>query len=121
MPEIEPQDVLIKVRACGICGSDVYGMDGSTGRRIPPIIMGHEASGVIEQIGNNATEWKSGERVTFDSTVVTQQDFYSQKGIFNLSDFRKVLGVSCDDIVNMGLLPNMWPCRSRSFIACLII
>lgn len=102
LPEIGGEDVLIRVKACGICGSDVHGMDGSTGRRIPPIIMGHEASGVIEQIGSGVTEWKAGERVTFDSTVVTRQDFYSQKGLFNLSDYRKVLGVSCDDYRQHG-------------------
>ncbi len=102
VPEIGPMDVLIRVKACGICGSDVHGMDGSTGRRIPPIIMGHEAAGLIEQIGSNVTEWKSGDRVTFDSTVVTRQDFYSQRGAFNLSDFRKVLGVSCDEYRQHG-------------------
>ena len=102
LPEIGPRDVLIRVKACGICGSDVHGMDGSTGRRIPPIIMGHEASGLIEQIGSGVTEWKAGERVTFDSTVVTRQDFYSQKGAFNLSDFRKVLGVSCGEYRQHG-------------------
>ncbi len=37
--------VLIRVRACGICGGDVHGFDGSTGRRIPPLVMGHEAAG----------------------------------------------------------------------------
>jgi L-iditol 2-dehydrogenase len=102
LPEIGPEDVLIRVKACGICGSDVHGMDGSTGRRIPPIIMGHEASGVIEQIGGSVSDWQVGERVTFDSTVVTRQDFYSQKGTFNLSDFRKVLGVSCSEYRQHG-------------------
>jgi L-iditol 2-dehydrogenase len=102
LPEIGPEDVLIRVKACGICGSDVHGMDGSTGRRIPPIIMGHEASGLIEQVGSGVTEWKTGDRVTFDSTVVTRQDFYSQKGMFNLSDFRKVLGVSCGEYRQHG-------------------
>ena len=50
-PAIGPGDVLVRVAACGICGSDVHGMDGSTGRRRPPIVMGHEASGVIEKPG----------------------------------------------------------------------
>ena len=43
-PKLGLNEVLVKVKACGICGSDVHGMDGSTGRRKPPIIMGHEAS-----------------------------------------------------------------------------
>lgn len=102
LPEIAADEVLIRVKACGICGSDVHGMDGSTGRRIPPIIMGHEAAGVIEQIGSGVSEWSLGERVTFDSTVVTRQDFYSQKGTFNLSDYRKVLGVSCPEYRQHG-------------------
>lgn len=52
-PAPGPDDVLIAVAACGICGSDVHGMDGSTGRRRPPIIMGHEAAGTIADLGSN--------------------------------------------------------------------
>jgi L-iditol 2-dehydrogenase len=66
-PEIGSKDVLIRVEACGICGSDVHGMDGSTGRRRPPIVMGHEASGVIEKMGPEVSAFKIGDRVTFDS------------------------------------------------------
>ncbi|GHU07878.1 galactitol-1-phosphate 5-dehydrogenase [Betaproteobacteria bacterium] len=102
VPEIGEDDVLIRVKACGICGSDVHGIDGSTGRRIPPIIMGHEAAGVIERVGSRVTDWKVGERVTFDSTIVLRPDFYSQKGVFNLSDYRKVLGVSCGEYRQHG-------------------
>ena len=104
VPEIGADEVLIRVKACGICGSDVHGMDGSTGRRIPPVIMGHEASGIIERVGSGVAEWSVGERVTFDSTVVTRQDFYSQKGVFNLSDYRRVLGVSCAEYRQHGAL-----------------
>jgi L-iditol 2-dehydrogenase len=50
-PQIGPEDLLVQVRACGICGSDIHGFDGSTGRRIPPLIMGHEASGVVYKTG----------------------------------------------------------------------
>src|SRR5664279_4502270 len=73
-PVIKTDEVLVRVKACGICGSDVHGMDGSTGRRIPPVIMGHEASGVIIKIGNDVTGWKPGDRVTFDSTVYPLND-----------------------------------------------
>lgn len=50
-PQIGPDDLLVQVRACGICGSDIHGFDRSTGRRIPPLIMGHEASGVVCKTG----------------------------------------------------------------------
>jgi L-iditol 2-dehydrogenase len=46
-------DVLVRVKACGICGSDVHGFTGETGRRIPPLIMGHEAAGIVEKVGKN--------------------------------------------------------------------
>jgi len=101
-PDIAEKEVLVKVKAVGICGSDVHGMDGSTGRRIPPIIMGHEASGMIEKIGSKVNGWKAGDRVTFDSTIYDPSDWYSQKGMYNLSDGRMVLGVSTGEFKKHG-------------------
>jgi L-iditol 2-dehydrogenase len=93
-PEIKADEVLVRIKACGICGSDVHGLDGSTGRRIPPMIMGHEASGVIVKTGADVKVWKPGDRVTFDSTVYHLDDWFTVKGLYNLSDNREVLGVS---------------------------
>lgn len=101
-PVITCDEVLIQVKAAGICGSDVHGMDGSTGRRIPPIIMGHEASGVVCETGENVRNWKSGDRVTFDSTIYRLDDWYSRRGLYNLSDNRMVLGVSCGEYRRHG-------------------
>ncbi|WP_194778494.1 galactitol-1-phosphate 5-dehydrogenase [Pararhodonellum marinum] len=94
MPEYKFDEVLIRVKACGICGSDVHGMDGSSGRRIPPLIMGHEASGIIEEVGSSVSDFLPGDRVTFDSTIYELNDWYTLQGRYNLSDNRKVLGVS---------------------------
>lgn len=93
-PEIAADEVLVQVKACGICGSDAHGMDGSSGRRIPPLIMGHEASGIIAEIGENVRDWQIGDRVTFDSTIYKLDDWYTRQGLYNLSDGRMVLGVS---------------------------
>ncbi len=93
-PSTGENEVLVKVMACGICGSDVHGFDGSTGRRIPPIIMGHEASGIIVRTGALVKDWKTGDRVTFDSTVYPLNDWFTLGGKYNLSDNREVLGVS---------------------------
>ncbi len=101
-PEIGDDEVLIQVQACGICGSDVHGMDGSSGRRRPPIIMGHEASGSIVDIGGNVSAWKPGDRVTFDSTVYCGKCNYCRAGKINLCDNRMVLGVSCEDFRRNG-------------------
>ncbi len=101
-PKISDNEVLVEVKACGICGSDVHGMDGSTGRRIPPLIMGHEASGVILKTGRDVNEWKQGDRVTFDSTVYPLNDWYTLEGLYNLSDNREVLGVSPGSYLRNG-------------------
>ena len=94
VPEIGPDDVLVRVRACGICGSDVHGLDGRTGRRIPPLVMGHEAAGEVVEAGANVTDLRAGERVTFDSTVYCGRCFFCVRGEQNLCDNREVLGVS---------------------------
>ena len=101
-PQTGPEDVLVRVKACGICGSDVHGMDGSSGRRIPPLIMGHEASGVIVEVGANVAGWQKGERVTFDSTIYCGTCHFCRQGLINLCDNRRVLGVSCDDYRQNG-------------------
>lgn len=101
-PVIKADEVLVKVAACGICGSDVHGMDGSSGRRIPPVIMGHEASGTIVETGAQAGDWKVGARVTFDSTLYCGSCAYCADGFVNLCDNRRVLGVSCGDYRQNG-------------------
>lgn len=102
LPELKPGWVLIKVEACGICGSDVHGMDGSTGRRQPPVIMGHEASGIIHQVSAEVHGWKVGDRVTFDSTISCGECYYCKRGDINLCDNRRVLGVSCNEYRQNG-------------------
>lgn len=101
-PQLGPEDVLIEVKACGICGSDVHGLDGSTGRRRPPLVMGHEASGVIVQTGRNVLGWAAGDRVTFDSTIYCGQCHFCRRGQINLCENRRVLGVSCDEYRQHG-------------------
>ncbi|SPF44606.1 Alcohol dehydrogenase GroES domain protein [Candidatus Sulfopaludibacter sp. SbA4] len=94
VPEIGPDDVLVRVRACGICGSDVHGFDGSTGRRIPPLVMGHEAAGEVAAAGAHVRDLAIGDRVTFDSTIYCGHCFFCTRGDINLCDHRQVLGVS---------------------------
>jgi L-iditol 2-dehydrogenase len=102
IPTVSPDEVLIRVAACGICGSDVHGYDGSSGRRIPPIVMGHEAAGIIAAVGPEVRKSSQGDRVTFDSTVFCGACDFCRHGEINLCDNRKVLGVSCDDYRRYG-------------------
>jgi len=101
-PQAAIGELLVRVAACGICGSDVHGYDGSSGRRIPPIVMGHEAAGTIAQVGRGVTGFAEGDRVTFDSTVFCGQCANCLRGDINLCDRREVLGVSCGDYRRAG-------------------
>jgi L-iditol 2-dehydrogenase len=101
-PQIGDDDILVRVRACGICGSDVHGYDGSSGRRVPPLVMGHEASGVVAKTGKNVTRFKEGDRVTFDSTVYCGKCWFCTRGQVNLCDNRNVLGVSTGEYRRNG-------------------
>jgi L-iditol 2-dehydrogenase len=93
-PQIETGDVLVRVRACGICGSDIHGWDGSSGRRTAPLIMGHEASGEIARVGPGVTRWRVGDRVTFDSTIYCGQCAFCRSAQPNLCEHRRVVGVA---------------------------
>ncbi|MCG8587542.1 MAG: galactitol-1-phosphate 5-dehydrogenase, partial [Pirellulales bacterium] len=99
---VGPDDVLVEVGACGICGSDIHGYDGSSGRRIPPLVMGHEAAGTVAEVGSSVQEYSVGARVTFDSMISCGKCAFCQRGEFNLCDNRQVLGVSCDEYRRHG-------------------
>ncbi len=93
-PSCGPDDLLIRVKACAICGSDVKGYSGKTGRRQPPIVMGHEAAGIVEAVGEHVTGFAPGDRVGFDSTIYCRLCPYCLSGHANLCSSRQVIGVS---------------------------
>lgn len=101
-PSVGEDEVLIRVKACGICGSDVHGFTGKTGRRLPPLIMGHEAAGIVEDFGKNVKELKKGARVCFDSTVYCNKCQPCRSGLYNRCDKRQVLGVSTPEFKRHG-------------------
>ena len=101
-PAPGPGEVLVRVRACGVCGSDVHGYDGSSGRRRPPIVMGHEAAGTVEALGEGASAFAEGDRVTFDSMIWCGECHFCRRGETNLCDNRMVMGVSCGDYRRHG-------------------
>lgn len=111
-PEVGPGQVLVRIAACGICGSDVHGLDGSTGRRMPPLIMGHEAAGEVVEakpaakgeaslsplaLAKGGAGPKVGDRVALDSTLFCGACLFCRRGLTNLCDHRRVLGVSCEE------------------------
>jgi threonine dehydrogenase-like Zn-dependent dehydrogenase len=68
-PEVGKEDVLIRVKAVGICGSELHAYDGISKRRVPPLIMGHEFSGEIAETGENVTEFAKGNRVVVNPLI----------------------------------------------------
>ena len=103
-PEVGPEDILVRVRACGICGSDVQGYTGRTGRRLPPMVMGHEAAGVVERCGERVAGFMPGDRICFDSTVYCNQCPACKQGLYNRCQRRQVLGVSVPEFKRQGAM-----------------
>ncbi len=114
VPAYGDDDVLVRVKATGICGSDVHGMDGSTGRRLPPIVMGHESAGEVAEIGKNVTGWTPGDRVNFDPTFYCGKCPYCIRGETNLCDNRQVPGVSCNEFKRDGAFAEYLVVPSRN-------
>ena len=92
MPEAGPGEVSSRA-ACG-SGSDVHGYDGSSAGG-SPVVMGHEAAGVVAAVGEGVSGFAVGDRVTFDSTVFCGECSFCLRGDVNLCEQRQVLGVSC--------------------------
>ena len=112
-PRPAADEVLLRIRACGICGSDIHGWDGSTGRRQPPLIMGHEASGEIVATGPRVEKWRVGDRVTFDSTISCGQCRFCHRGQINLCENRRVVGVSPTEYKQHGAFAELLAVPAR--------
>lgn len=89
---VGPKDVRIAVKAVGICGSDVHGYLGLTGRRTPPMIMGHEFSGVVDATGENVTRWNVGDRVTVQPAQFCGTCGFCREGLTNLCGNKRFYG-----------------------------
>jgi L-iditol 2-dehydrogenase len=85
-------EVLVKVKAVGICGSDVEGYLGKTGRRIPPMIMGHEFSGEVAEVGGRS-KFRVGDRVVVQPKLYCGSCSYCQMGFSNICPHGQFLGV----------------------------
>ena len=85
-PEPKAGEVQINIKACSICNSDVHGYDGTSGRRQPGVIMGHEASGVITKVGEGVTRFKVGDNVVFNSVKYCGECWYCRHGLENMCE-----------------------------------
>lgn len=92
-PEPGPGEVIVSVKATGICGSDVHGFTGATGRRIPPMVMGHEFSGVISALGPGVTGHRVGDRVVVQPIITCGRCVNCLAGLPNICLNRRGLGM----------------------------
>ena len=93
-PSPRPDEVMIEVKAAGICGSDLHIFDEDIKLPIrPPVIMGHEFSGVIAEVGSSVTKWKPGDRVTSEtSAYVCGECLPCRTGNYNVCAEKRLIG-----------------------------
>lgn len=95
VPQIGEFDALVKVHACGICGTDVHILHGEHIVKFP-VIPGHEFSGEIVEIGSKVTNIRVGDRVTVDPNIVDRTCFFCRRGEINLCENLTAVGVNFD-------------------------
>ncbi|MDQ0155007.1 zinc-dependent alcohol dehydrogenase [Robertmurraya andreesenii] len=118
IPQIKPDEVLVKIHASGVCGTDILLADWRyTGRRPvnPPIILGHEGSGEIVEVGANVKHLKVGDRVGMEALIGCGHCHFCKKGYMNLCPNWNHLGIDFDGTfaeyiafpaVGIHVLPN---------------
>jgi 2-desacetyl-2-hydroxyethyl bacteriochlorophyllide A dehydrogenase len=87
-------EVLVRVEACGICGTDLHIVEG-TSRSTPPVVLGHEYSGVVEDTGSTAGI-AEGTRVAVDPNIPCGTCYYCRRGLVHLCSGLRALGVDID-------------------------
>lgn len=93
-PKLGPSEVCVKVKAVSICGSDLKGFKGKSSFRVPPLIMGHEFSGVITEISPDVTHLHIGQRVAVNPNLYCGECRNCKSGSTNLCTNRKNVGTT---------------------------
>lgn len=93
IPEPKDDEVLIRVMAAGLCGSDFHIYHGTYPAQYP-LVQGHEFSGVIEKVGKNVGDWKIGQRVTADPNIYCGHCYYCLKDQENMCENAEACGVT---------------------------
>jgi len=109
-PEAGPNEVLLKSESVGICGSDVHGFTGESGRRKPGMVMGHEAVGTVVNVGKGVTSVKPGQRVAIFPILGCGTCEYCQKGWEHICPNKRILGVNAG---KWGAMADFYTCHER--------
>merc|ERR1712098_901274 len=95
LPKLRPNDVLIKVKACGVCGTDLHIHEGEFIAKFP-LIPGHETVGVVAAVGAEVKGFTVGERVVADNSELCNECFYCRRGQLLLCEHFEAHGVTMD-------------------------
>jgi len=96
--DLLPNELLIKVKACGVCGTDLHMFNGEAGAFASsyPLIMGHEFAGVVTKVGEEVTEFREGDRVAVDPNVYCGECFYCKRGDVHFCERMEGIGTTRD-------------------------
>src|SRR5512134_943852 len=89
-----PDGVLLKVKSVGVCGSDLHGYTGHTGRRTPPLIMGHEVTGEVIETGEAVENLPPGSRVAVQPVEFCGVCSQCLAGRRNVCENRRLMGMN---------------------------
>jgi L-iditol 2-dehydrogenase len=93
--QLKEDDVLVDVEVCGICGTDLHIVEGSS-RSTPPVVLGHEYAGTIVEIGKKVQGYVVGDRVAVDPNISCGTCSYCRRGLVHLCSSLRALGVDID-------------------------
>ncbi len=92
---LKENEVLIDVEVCGICGTDLHIVEG-TSRSTPPVVLGHEYAGTIVELGKGVRGYAVGDRVAVDPNIACGECYYCRRGLVHLCSGLRALGVDID-------------------------
>ena len=98
LPDPGPGQVLVRVAACGVCGTDVHIYHGGKGSAdvTPPVVLGHEFSGIIEKLGNGVEDLEVGQLVTVDPNIYCGKCRPCRQGQKQMCHHMRAVGVNMD-------------------------
>ncbi len=127
VPKIDSQQILVKVAACGVCHTDLHYIEhGVPTFKSPPIVLGHEASGVVEEVGSDVTTFAKGQRVLIPAVLTCGRCTLCRMGRENICSHMTMLGNHIDGAYaefvavpakDVLTLPESVPLEEASIIA----
>jgi len=119
-PFVPEDGLVLRVKACGICGSDLRRWNEGPSKGIDGLILGHEITGIVEEIGEEVKEYSVGDRLAVAPDIRCGVCYYCQRGMFNLCDNIRFIGITpgypggfaenivlTNEILNCGIVNRM--------------